>query len=172
MEEHGEKCSRQPSHSQRLQYQVTHYATNECQDIASKFKERVTQSLARLMDVYDRSFQDVQRYLQWPEINFRDEHPISFALYQEIKEKYDMTKAKVQVKEVISKYDIQEFLVKPSKEFSHYATFVHKFMVEMEKFKECNLTLDVKKEHIFNSWEKRVLIQHEAWNRHFQSKGG
>ena len=56
-----------------------------------------------------------------------------------------MIKAKVQVKEVISKDDIQEFLVKLSKEFSHYTTFVHKFVVNMEKFKECNLTLDVKK---------------------------
>ena len=64
-----------------------------------------------------------------------------------------MIKAEVQVKEVISKDDIQEFLVKPSMEFSHYTTFVHKFVVNMEKFKECNLTLDVKKEHIFNSQE-------------------
>ena len=47
-------------------------------------------------------------------------------------------------------------------EFSHYTTFVHKFVVDMEKFKECNPTLDVKKEHIFNSWEKRILIKHEA----------
>ena len=73
-----------------------------------------------------------------------------------------MTKAEVQAKEVISKDDIQELLVKPSKEFSHYMTFVHKFMVDMKRFKNYNLTLDVKKEHIFNSREQRSLIQHEA----------
>ena len=69
-------------------------------------------------------------------INFRDKHPIYFAFFQEIEDKYEMTKEEVQAKEVISKDDIQELLVKPSKEFSHYTTFVHKFMVGMEKFKE------------------------------------
>ena len=72
--------------------------TNECQELASKFKERARQSLAGMMDVYEKSIYDVQRYLQWPEINFRDEHPISFALFQELEDKYEMTKAKVQTK--------------------------------------------------------------------------
>ena len=62
-----------------------------------------------------------------------------------------MTKVEVEAKEVISKDDIQEFLVKSSREFSHYTTFVHKFMVNMEKLKDFNLTLDVKKEHTFKS---------------------
>ena len=97
------------------------------------------------MDVYDKLVYNVQRYLQWLEINFKYEHPISFSFFQEIEDKYEMNKAEVQVKEVISKDDIQEFLVKPSKDFSHYTAFVHKFVVDMEKLKECNLTLDVKK---------------------------
>ena len=92
-------------------------ATNEFQELASKFKEKARQSLAGMMDVYDNSIYDVQRYLQWPEINFRDEHPISFAFFQELEDKYEMTKAEVRAKEVISKDDIQGFLVKPSKEF-------------------------------------------------------
>ena len=71
-----------------------------------------------------------------------------------------MTKADVQAKEVISKDHIQEFLVKLSKEFSHYTTFVHKFMVGMENFNEWNLTLDVKKEHIFKSQEQTIITQH------------
>ena len=83
-----------------------------------------------------------------------------------------MTKVEVQVQEVISKDGIQEFLVKSSKEFSYYTTFVHKFVVEKEKFKDCNLTLDVKKEHILKSREKRILTQHEAWSKYFQNKGG
>ena len=68
-----------------------------------------------------------------------------------------MNKVEVQVKEVISKDDIQEFLIKSSMEFSHYTAFVHKFVVDMEKFEECNLNLNVKKEHIFNSREQRIL---------------
>ena len=60
------------------------------------------------MDVYDELVYDVQRYLQWPEINFRDEHPISFAFFQELEDKYEITKAKIHVKEVISKDDIQD----------------------------------------------------------------
>jgi hypothetical protein len=68
----------------------------------------------------------------------------------------------VQAKEVISKEDIQELLVKLSMEYSHYTTSVHKFVISMENFKECNLALDVKKEHIFNSPEERILTQHEA----------
>ena len=59
-------------------------ATNECQELASKFEEKARKSLARMMDVYDKSIYDVQRYLQWPEINFRDEHPISFSFIQEL----------------------------------------------------------------------------------------
>ena len=104
-----------------------------------------------MMDVYDQAIYDVQRYIQCPEINFRDEHPIYFSFFQEIKDKYEMTKEEVQEKEEISKDDIQEFLIKSSREFSHYIAFAHKFMVDMDKFKKCNLTLDVKKEHIFNS---------------------
>ena len=61
------------------------------------------------------------------------------------------------MKEVISKDDIQEFLVKSSMNFSHYTTFVHKFVVDMEKFKECNLSLDINKAHIFNSREQSIL---------------
>ena len=72
---------------------------------------------------------------------------------------------KVQAKEVISKEDIQELLVKPSMDYSHYTTFMHKFVINMEKFKECNLSLDVKKAHIFNSQEKIILTQHEAWRK-------
>ena len=79
-----------------------------------------------------------------------------------------MTKVEVQAIEVISKDDIQEFLVKSSMNFSNYTTFVHKFVVNKEKFKESNITLNVNKEHIFNSREQRILTQHEAWTKYFQ----
>ena len=115
-----------------------------------------------MIELYEKSIYDFQRYIQWPEINFRDEHLVSFTFFQEIKDIYERMKEEVQEKEFISKEDIQEFLVKPSMEYSHYTTFVHKFVIEMEKFKECNLSLDVKKTHIFNSQKERILNQHEA----------
>ena len=58
---------------------------------------------------------------------------------------------------MISKEGIQELLVKPSMEYSHYTTFVHKFVINMEEYKKCNITLDVKKAHIFNSKEEKIL---------------
>ena len=72
--------------------------TNECQELGSKLKERARQSLVGMMDVYDQSVTYVQRYLQWLQINFRDEHPISFSFFQELEDKYEMTKVKVQAK--------------------------------------------------------------------------
>ena len=58
------------------------FATNECQDLASKFEETAKQSLTGMMNVCDRSIQDVQKYLQWLEINLWDENPISFSFFQ------------------------------------------------------------------------------------------
>ena len=69
------------------------FDTNECQELASKFEEKSKQSLAGMMDVYEKSVQDVQKYLQWPEINFRDENPIYFAFFQEIEDTYEVVKA-------------------------------------------------------------------------------
>ena len=80
------------------------------------------QSLEGMMDVYTKSIYDVQRYLQWPKINFKDQHPISFALFQELEDTYEVTKVEVQSKEFISNEDIPEFLVKSSKEISLYTT--------------------------------------------------
>ena len=60
-------------------------------------------------------------------------------------------KEEVQAKEVLSREDIQELLVNPSMKYSHYATFMHKYVLNMEEFKKWNLALDDKKAHIFNS---------------------
>ena len=56
-------------------------ATNECQELASKLEEKVKQSLAGMMNVYDKSIQYIQKYLQWLEINFQDEHTIPFYFF-------------------------------------------------------------------------------------------
>ena len=80
--------------------------TKECQELASKFEEKVRQNLAGMIELYEKSIYDVQRYIQWPEINFRDEHPIYFSFFQELKDRYEKIKAEVQAKEVISQEDI------------------------------------------------------------------
>ena len=125
-----------------------------------------------MMNVYDESVQDIQMYIKWTEINFQDEHPIPFYFFQKLEYAYQVVKGEVQSKEFISKEDIQEFMVNPSKEFSLHIAFIHKFMVGMESYKECHLTLDIKKEHIFNYREQRILTQHELWSKRIQSKGG
>ena len=55
-------------------YDITVYsmATTECQDLASKFEENARKDLVGMMDLYERSIYDIQRYIQWPEINFGD----------------------------------------------------------------------------------------------------
>jgi isopentenyldiphosphate isomerase len=93
-----------------------------------------------MMNVYDKSVQDIQKYLQWPEINFLDEYPIPFVFFQKLKDAYEFVNAEVQSKEFISKEDIQEFFVKATKEFPLYNAFIHKFMVDMKSYKECHLT--------------------------------
>ena len=84
-----------------------------------------------MMELYEKSIYDFQRYIQHPEINFRDENLVFFCFFQELEDIYEMIKAEVQAKEVISKEDIQSFLVKPSMEYSHFTTFVHKFVINM-----------------------------------------
>lgn len=85
-------------------------ATNEFQEMASKFEEKVKKSIAGMMNVYDKLVQDIQMYLQWPEINFQNEHPIPFAFFQKLENAYEFVKADVQSKEFISKEFIQDFL--------------------------------------------------------------
>ena len=44
-------------------------ATNECQELASKFEEKFKQSLAEIMRVYKDNLQEMQKDIQWLEIN-------------------------------------------------------------------------------------------------------
>lgn len=57
-------------------------ATIECKDLASRFEENTRQNLAGMMDLYEKSIYDIQRYIQWHEINLEDEHPVTFAFFQ------------------------------------------------------------------------------------------
>ena len=44
-------------------------ATNECQELASKFEEKVKQSLVGIMKVYTNNVQDMKKDIQWLEID-------------------------------------------------------------------------------------------------------
>ena len=103
-------------------------ATTKCQDLASRFEENVRQNLVGMMDLYEKSIYDIQRYIEWPDINLKYEHSVTFSFFQKLENRYENIKEEVQAKEVISKEDIQEFLVKPLMEYSHYTTFMHKFL--------------------------------------------
>ena len=106
-------------------------ANTECQDLAFRFEENAKQNLAEMMDLYEKSIYDNQRYIQWLKINLRDEHLIPFSFFQKLEDSYEHIKVEVQAKEVISKQDIQELLVKPLMEYLHYTTFMHKFVISM-----------------------------------------
>ena len=84
-------------------------------------------------------------------------------MFEEIEKDFEKVKAKVQAKKEFSVEDIQELLVKPSMEYSHYTAFVQKFVISME-YRKCNIALDIKKAHIFNSKEEKILSQYEAWS--------
>ena len=145
-------------------------ATIECQDLASRFEENARKDLAGMMDLYEKSIYDIQRYIQWPEINFEDEHPVAYALFKQLEESFEKIKVEVWAKEIIWKEDIQELLVKPSMEYSHSIAFVNKFVINMEEYRKWNIPLDVNKTHIFNSREENILSQHEAWRNSSEIK--
>ena len=81
-------------------YDITVYsmATEECQDLDSQFEENSRKDLAGMMDLYEKTTYDIQMYIQWPEINFREEHPISITLFEQIEKDFEKVKIEVQVK--------------------------------------------------------------------------
>ena len=131
--------------------------TSQCQDLASLFEEDARKDLAGMMDSYEKSTYDIQRYIQWPEINFEEEHPVPITLFGQIESDFEKIKVEVQSKEEFSIEYIQELLINPSMEYSHHTTFMKNFVISMEEYRKCNIALDVKKAHIFNSKEENIL---------------
>ena len=76
------------------------------------------------MDLYEKPTYDIQRYIQWPEINFEEDQPVPITMFEQIEKDFEKVKAEFQVKNEFSMEDIQELLVKPSMEYSHYTAFV------------------------------------------------
>lgn len=44
-------------------------ATNKYQELSSKFEKKIKQSIERIMKVYKDNVQDMQKDIQWQEIN-------------------------------------------------------------------------------------------------------
>ena len=86
-----------------------------------------------MMDLYEKITYDIQRYIQWPDINFEEDHPVPITVFEEIEKDFERVKVEVQEKKEFSVEDIQEVLVKPSVEYSHYTTFVQKSVINMEE---------------------------------------
>ena len=81
-------------------------ATEECQDLASWFEENARKDLAGMMDLYEKTTYDIQRYIQWPEINFEENHPVPITVFKEIEKDFERVKAEVQAKKEFSVEDI------------------------------------------------------------------
>ena len=71
-------------------------ATEECQDLASRFDENARKHLVGMMDLYKESTYDIQRYIRWPEINLEDEHLVPFTLFDQLESDYEKVKVEVQ----------------------------------------------------------------------------
>jgi hypothetical protein len=70
-------------------------STEECQDLSSRFEENARKDLAGMIDLYDKSTYDIQRYIQWSKIYFKEDHPAPITLFEQIKK--DFQKVKVEV---------------------------------------------------------------------------
>ena len=123
-----------------------------------------------MMDLYEKTTYDIQRYIQWPEINFEENHLVPVTMFEEIEKDFERVKAEVQAKKEFFVEDIQELLVKPSMEYSHYTTFIQKFEISMEEYRKCNIEINIRKAHIFNSKEENIFLQYETWSKHFRKK--
>ena len=70
-------------------------ATEECQNLSYRFKENARKDLAGMMNLYEKVTYDIQRYIQWLEINFEDEHPIPYVLFTQLEDNFEKIKAEV-----------------------------------------------------------------------------
>ena len=78
-------------------YDITVYsmATKECQDLAYRFEDNARKYLEGMMDLYEKYIYDIQRYIQWPEINFEDEHPVPYSLFKQLEDNFEKVNEEV-----------------------------------------------------------------------------
>ena len=78
--------------------QFTPWPRRECQYLASRFEENARKDLAGMMDLYEKTTYDIQRYIQWPEINFKENHPVPITVFEEIEKDFERVKEEVKEK--------------------------------------------------------------------------
>ena len=64
-------------------------ATRECQELDSKFEEKVKQGIVGIMKIYTSNIQEMQKNVQWPEIDLWQEQPITFSFFQKLEKEYE-----------------------------------------------------------------------------------
>ena len=93
-------------------------------------------------------------------------------MFEQIEKDFEKVKEEVQVKKEFSIEDIQELLINPPMEYSHYKTFMQKFVIIMGEYRKCNIALNVKKAHIFNSREESILSQRRGMKQTLPQERG
>ena len=48
-----------------------------------------------MMDLYEKTTYDIQRYIQWPEINFEENHPVPITVFEEIESDVERVKEEI-----------------------------------------------------------------------------
>ena len=81
-------------------------ATHEGRQLASKFEEKVKQSIDGIMKLYTSNIQEMQKNVQLPEIDLQQDQPITFSFFQKIENEYEAIKEEVRAKEMISTEEI------------------------------------------------------------------
>ena len=90
-------------------------ATHECQEIDSKFEEKVKQSIAGIIKIYTSNIQEMQKNVQWLEMDLQHKQPMTFSFFYKLEKEYEAINAEVWAKNMILMEEIQKFLIKPEK---------------------------------------------------------
>ena len=117
VKEHGKECSQYPFDYQELWYQFAYFGYHQVSRLSlliwRKWQPKSCRNDGLIWEIHIWH----PKYIQWAEINLKDEHLDPFSFFQKLEDNYEKIKVKVLAKEVISKEDIQELLVKPSIEY-------------------------------------------------------
>ena len=100
------------------------FLTNECQDLACRFEEKFKQSLSGMMNVYDEPVQDIQNISNGLRSIFKMNIQFHFLYFRRSKMQMNLSR-RMWNRNNSLKEDIQEFHVKPTKEFRLHV-LIHK----------------------------------------------
>lgn len=79
------------------------------------------------MKIYISNIQEMQRNVQWPEIDLQQDQQMTFSFSEKLEKEYEIIKAEIRVKDMISMEEIQKFLMKLAKEVTKSNDFFRIF---------------------------------------------